>query len=68
MDEFHRRPYVGHLGYQKMVTTIRQLYYLPRMKHDIAKYIAKCLECQQVEVEHIHPMGLLQPLQTPEWK
>jgi hypothetical protein len=23
MDEFHRRPYVGHPGYQKMVTTVR---------------------------------------------
>jgi hypothetical protein len=32
MDEFHRRPYVGHLGYQKMVTTTRQLYYWPKMK------------------------------------
>jgi hypothetical protein len=59
MDEFHRRPYVGHLGYQKMVTTVRQLYYWPRMKYDIPKYIAKCLECQQVKVEHKHPTGLL---------
>jgi hypothetical protein len=25
MDEFHRIPYVGHLGYQKMVTTTRQV-------------------------------------------
>jgi hypothetical protein len=23
MDEFHRRPYVGHLGYQKMITIVR---------------------------------------------
>jgi hypothetical protein len=27
MDEFHRRPYVSHPGYQKMITTIRNLYY-----------------------------------------
>jgi hypothetical protein len=26
MEEFHKRPYVGHRGYQKMVTTVRQLY------------------------------------------
>jgi hypothetical protein len=38
------------------------------MKQDIAEYIAKCLECQQVKVEHKHPAGLLQPLQIPEWK
>jgi hypothetical protein len=36
MDEFHRRPYVGHPGYQEMITTIRQLYYFPGMKNDIA--------------------------------
>jgi len=68
MDEFHRRPYVGHLCYQKMVTTIRNLYYWLGMKHDIAEYIAKCLECQQVKFEHIHVACLLQPLPIPEWK
>jgi hypothetical protein len=52
MDEFHRRPYVGHPGYQKMVTTVRKLYYWPKMKQYIARYISKCLECQQVKVKH----------------
>jgi hypothetical protein len=59
---------VGHPGYQKMITTVRQLYYWPRMKQDIVEYISKCLECQQVKVEHKHPAGLLQPLPIPEWK
>jgi len=27
MGEFHRRPYVYHLGYQYMVTIVRKLYY-----------------------------------------
>jgi len=48
MDEFHRRPYVGHLGYQKMIIAVRQLYYWPRMKKYIVGFISKCLECQQV--------------------
>ena len=38
------------------------------MKKDVAKYIAKCMECQRVKVEHKHPAGLLQPLPIPEWK
>jgi hypothetical protein len=62
MDEFHRRPYVGHLVYQKMTTTVIQLYYWTRMKQDIVEHIAKCLECQRVKVEHKHHVGLLQPL------
>jgi hypothetical protein len=43
MDEFHRRPYVDHPGYQKMVKTVRQMYYYPRMNQDISHYILKCL-------------------------
>jgi hypothetical protein len=38
------------------------------LKKDIADYLAKCLECQQVKAEHQHPVGLLQPLPIPEWK
>jgi hypothetical protein len=38
------------------------------MKKDIAEYIAKCLECQRVKAEHMHPDGLLEPLPIPEWK
>jgi hypothetical protein len=38
------------------------------LKRDLAEYLAKCLECQQVKAEHWHPAGLLQPLPIPEWK
>jgi hypothetical protein len=51
-----------------MITTTKKLFYWPRMKKDIADYLAKCLECQQVKVEYIHPTGMLQPLPIPEWK
>jgi hypothetical protein len=68
MDELHKRPYTGHPGYQKMITTTRKLFYWPRLKKDIVDYLAKCLECQQVKAEHRHPAGLLQPLPIPEWK
>jgi hypothetical protein len=27
MDELHKRPYIGHLGYQKMITTTRKQFY-----------------------------------------
>jgi hypothetical protein len=36
MDEIHKRPYTGHPGYQKMITTTRKLFYWPRLKNDIA--------------------------------
>ncbi|GJX56327.1 retrotransposon protein, putative, ty3-gypsy subclass [Tanacetum coccineum] len=38
------------------------------MKHDVARYVAKCLTCQQVKIEHQRASGLLQPLDIPTWK
>ena len=38
------------------------------MKSEVAEYIARCLDCQQVKTEHQHPAGLLQPLPIPSWK
>lgn len=34
----------------------------------MAKFLAKCLDCQQVKAECKHPGGLLQPIMIPEWK
>ena len=68
LDEIHKTPYSGHLGYQKTITMLRKEYFWPNMKTEVAKYIARCLECQQVKNEHQHPAGLLQPLPIPSWK
>jgi hypothetical protein len=46
MDELHKRPYIGHPGYQKMITTTRKQFYWPRLKKDIFDYLSKCIECQ----------------------
>jgi hypothetical protein len=32
LDEVHKKPYSGHPGYQKMITTLRKLFYWPNMK------------------------------------
>jgi hypothetical protein len=68
MDELHKRPYTGHPGYQKMITATRKQFYWPGLKKEVAKYLAQCIECQQVKEEHRHPVGLLQPLPILEWK
>eukprot|EP00253_Pinus_taeda_P017798 PITA_17798 len=68
LDEFHTSHYTRHPGYHKMVVALRKEYYWPRMKKDVAEYLARCLECQQIKTEHMHPAGLLQPLPIPKWK
>jgi hypothetical protein len=64
----HNVPYVGHLGYQKIIAIVKSQYYWPGMKKEVVYFIAKCLECQKVKYEHRHPVGLLHPLPILEWK
>ena len=52
MDELHKRPYNGHPEYQNMIMTTKKQFCWPRLKKDIAEYLAKCIECQQVKEEH----------------
>ena len=47
---------------------LRKEYFCPNMKTEVAEYIARCFECQQVKTEHKHPARLLQPLPIPNWK
>jgi hypothetical protein len=68
IDELHKRPYTGHPGYQKMITSTRKQFFWPELNKCIANYQAKFLECQQVKLEHQHPAGLLHPLPIPKWK
>ena len=37
------------------------------MKNDIAKYLSKCLTCQQVKAKHQVPSSLLNPIPIPQW-
>ena len=38
------------------------------MKNEVVEFLARCIECQQVKVEHQHPPSLLQPLPNTNWK
>ena len=40
--KFHREPYSGHPGYQKMISTIKRHLFWPKLKVNIAMFIAKC--------------------------
>ena len=46
-----------------MCHDLRDIYLCEGLKRDIAEFVAKCLNCQQVKVEHQKPGGLLQEIQ-----
>ena len=37
LNEIHKTPYSGHLGYQKTITMLRKDYFWPNMKNELEK-------------------------------
>ncbi|GJW04528.1 putative reverse transcriptase domain-containing protein [Tanacetum coccineum] len=68
MDEAHVMRYFIHPGADKMYHDLRDMYWCPGMKRDIATYVSKCLTCSKVKAEHQRRLGLLQQPEIPEWK
>ena len=68
LSEAHRAVYMAHPGVMKMRADLKPLFFWKGMKADLVNLVATCLECQQVEAEHRHPVGLLQPHDIPESK
>ncbi|GJZ74760.1 putative reverse transcriptase domain-containing protein [Tanacetum coccineum] len=59
MDEAHKSKNYVHPGANKMYYDLRDRYWWPGMKKDIAEYVSGCLTCLKVKDEHQRPSGLL---------
>ncbi|KAJ9544488.1 hypothetical protein OSB04_024195 [Centaurea solstitialis] len=68
MDETHQSRYSIHPGSDKMYKGLKEHYWWPGMKKDIATYVSKCLTCARIKAEHQKPSGLLQQPEILEWK
>ena len=66
--EAHNSSYNIHPGRTKMYRDMRQQFWWHGTKREIARFVSKCLVCQQVKAEHQRKASLLQPLPIPEWK
>ena len=52
----------------KMYRDLREVYWWNGMKRDIADFVSKCPNCQQVKIEHQNPEGMTQEIDIPTWK
>ncbi|GJW17953.1 putative reverse transcriptase domain-containing protein [Tanacetum coccineum] len=68
MNEAHKSKHSVHPGADKMYYDLRNRYWWPGMKNDIAEYVSKCLTCLKVKAEHQRPSGLLQQPEIPDYK
>ena len=66
LEEAHCSAYAMHPGRTKMYRTIRENYWWPNMKREIADFVSRCLSCQQIKAERQRPSDLLHPLPIPE--
>ena len=60
MNEAHKTKYSVLPSSDKMYLDLKQLYWWPNMKAEIATFVGKCLPCVKVKVEYQKPSGLLQ--------
>nr|GEW44212.1 hypothetical protein [Tanacetum cinerariifolium] len=68
MHESHKSKYSIHHGSDKMYQDLKQLYWWPNMKANIATYASKYLTYSKVKAEHQKPSGFLVQQNIPEWK
>lgn len=66
--EFHVKLYSCHTRYQKILTTVKKLYYWSNLKKEGAEFITRCSDFQEVKVECKNLGGFLQPILIPMWK
>ena len=51
-----------------MYRDLKQMFWWPGLKKEVADYVSKCLTCQKMKVEHQKLSGTLQPLEIPQWE
>ena len=52
LSEAHTTPFSVHPGATKMYKDLKEHFWWPGMKGDVAKYVVKCLICQKTKAEH----------------
>ena len=65
LEEAHGSHYSIHLGSTKMYYDLGEIYWWEGLRRDIAEFVAKCPNCQQVKAKHQKPDVLLQEIQIP---
>src|SRR5688572_29749912 len=68
LEEAHSSQYSIHSGSTKMYIDLRDIYWWNGMKRNIAEFVVKCPNCQQVKIEHQKQGGLTQDIEIVTWK
>jgi len=56
---------VGHEGSEKTLHRLRREFVVDHDRRLVKEFVRSCFTCQRNKTEHLHPAGLLQPLEVP---
>jgi hypothetical protein len=59
LDEAHLSKFSMHPGSTKMYHDLKPLYWWPRMKREIARYVSECDTYQRIKASHLKSAGAL---------
>jgi hypothetical protein len=62
IQSHHDNPIYGHPGISKTIQITEQLYWWPKMRIDITKYVKGCTDCQRHKVNNQPTRAPLQPI------
>ena len=68
LEEEHGSRYSIYMGSTKLYHDLMEIYLVGRSKNDIAEFVAKCPNCQQVKAKQQKSGDLLQKIQIVTWK
>ena len=68
LEESHGSHYPIYPVSTKMYYDLRELFWWDTLKNDIAKFVAKFLNSQQMKAIHLKLSGILQEIQILTWK
>ena len=65
LKEHHDIPQAGHLGADKCHLAVAQLFFWPRMRKDVCKFVSSCKTCMRVKPDLRPAVVAQQPLPIP---
>lgn len=57
--ENHNPPTSSHFGFYKTYSRLRELYYWPKMRHDVLKFVRSCKTCGAHKMSNTARMGIM---------
>lgn len=62
----HDEPTASHRGVAKTVDLLSREFYWKNLAADVKEYVNTCHSCQLNKISNLAPLGLLQPIETPD--